>query len=326
MAYETGTATGVNDLCDKLRLFLSSNGWTIDANSTESTGKRFHAHIGTVYANFRSFVAEIPSSNINQAASSACTSLAFNIGTGYSGATAWYAQAGTPISSAKNGTAGITNIAGAVTAYHFFAHNSGANVMVVVEYSTGLYQMLGFGTLTKFGTYTGGEYFFGSRSGVDNSTIGSGVIIPGVGFFSSLGANPNAYINATVDSEAGWKWSESLAGAPSSVRKSTGNESRFKRMQTIQPNSLNDLTVFLPVRGQVYRDTTNSSTASAKSPLGEVPKVFFCTINFIIPGQQVVLGGTNYRVFPFFKKDVTTTTVSTAGTGHSAYYGFAVAE
>jgi hypothetical protein len=209
MAYSTGTATDVNDLLDKLRVFCSTNGWTIDANTSEGTGKRWHGHIGSVYANFRSFLNETPSANVANAASGV-NGFAFNIGTGYSGASNWYDQAGVPQgTSSKYMTAGMTRISGAVTAYHFFAHNSGANVVAVVEYSSGFYQYIAFGSLTKYGAFTGGTYFFGSTTGVTNTAFGASFNMPRIGFFSDVsgGGTSGSFINATVDAEAGWKWS-----------------------------------------------------------------------------------------------------------------------
>jgi hypothetical protein len=224
-------------------------------------------------------------------------------------------------------TAGIRNITGAIASYHFFSHNSGNNVIAVVEYTAGFYQVLGFGTLTKFGSYTGGQYFFGSTYGVSTTAFGSGNAIPGCGFFDGTTGQPTSYINATVDSEAGWKWSVSTTlNAPSSVRKVIGNEVRFVTSLLIQPNTLNNLTVFSPVVASCYRDTNNNSTTSFKSALGEVPKVFFCTIQTFIPGQQITRGSTNYRVFPFYKQDVTTSSPSVGGAGHSGFLGFAVEE
>ncbi|MGI9277486.1 MAG: hypothetical protein ACR2PT_21890, partial [Endozoicomonas sp.] len=38
MAYETGTANGVEDLLDKLRLFAIGLGWTVDRFDTTSVG------------------------------------------------------------------------------------------------------------------------------------------------------------------------------------------------------------------------------------------------------------------------------------------------
>lgn len=36
MAYETGALTGVNDLLDKLKVFVQANGWTVNSHTTGS--------------------------------------------------------------------------------------------------------------------------------------------------------------------------------------------------------------------------------------------------------------------------------------------------
>jgi hypothetical protein len=331
--YETGTATGVNDLLAKLRDFCEANGWTRDSDVTEGTGKRWHAHRGAVYINFRSFVAETPSSNVANATVGVANSIAFNVGTGYSGASAWYNQAGVPQgTSSKYMTAGITRTSAAIPTYHFFAHNSGDNVIAVIEYESGKYQFLAFGTLTKFGTYTGGQYFVGSRSGVDNTAFGGNGLIPRVGFFdaeSNSSTDSPAFINATVDAEAGWKWSrKTQTNRPtSSIRHIFDNLARYAAMNSIQPNTVNDLFVYLPVVATVYRDTSNNDASSFRSPLGELPKVFYTKISTLVPGQQATLGSTNYRVFPFYIKDSSEATPTSVGTnGHSSFWGFAVEE
>lgn len=330
--YSTGTSTGVNDLMTKLRDFCEANGWTRDADGTEGTGRRWHAHRGSVYVNFRSHDVETANAAISQATSTV-SSVAFNVGTGYSGASPWYGQAGVPVgTSSLYITAGVTRVSSTIPAYHFFAHNGGDQILVVLEYASGLYQYFGFGTLNKFGTYTGGEYFFGSRSGVDNTAFGGNGVIPRVGFFtaqSSSGASSVGLINATVDAEAGWKWSvASQSNRPlSGVRYITDNQARHTSTYGLSPNTVNDLVVFMPVIATCFRDTGN---ASYRSPIGELPKVYFCDIRTLNPGQQVVLGSTDYRVFPFYKKNVSNTAPSPgapgATTGDSSYWGFAVEE
>lgn len=330
MAYSTGSATGVNDLVDKLATFIEANGWTRDSLGNEGSGRRYHAHNGSQYLNVRAHTNETVNSNVAQSSSGNSANVygvAINIGTGYSGASAWYNQAGVPQGlSSKYMTAGIQRVTGAIPTYHFFAHNSGANIVCVVEYSAGFFQYFAFGVLAKYGSFTGGDYFIGSDTGVSSFAWGSSFLSPPLGFISSPVANTSAaFIKATVDAEAGWKFAQNNAANPTGVRRILDNITRFSGGLAIQPNTFNSVSVLVPVKAHCYRDTTNDATSN-RSPLGEIPNVFFVTMKTLTPGQQVAVGSDNYRVFPFFTKDATTDTPSSAGSGHTATYGYAVQE
>jgi hypothetical protein len=336
--YETGSATGVNDLVSKLQLFCETNGWTTDSSAVEGTGRRWHAHNGAVYVNFRSFVDEAPNSAISGVVTN-CTSVGFNVGTGYSGASAWYNQAGVPQgTSSKYMTAGISRVTSSIPSYHFFAHNGGDNIMAVVEFASGYYQYFGFGTLDpKYGAITNGTYFFGSRPGVnDNAYGGNNVGHAGLGFFGNdfTASTPSAYINVTVDGESGWHHSLTHTLNRPTQRAILDTFQRFRSTLDIQPNTMNGLAVFTPVIASVFRADTNLISSTQRSPIGELPKVFFCKMLNLIPGQQVTLGTTDYRVFPFYKKTTTITgndsvipqNTTLNSTSHSSLFGFAVEE
>lgn len=331
--YETGSASGVVDLITKLEAFLASNGWTTDSFATEGSGKRLHAHLGSVYVNMRAYVAETPSTDILRPGGvvGACTSLAMNIGTA-TGATDWFAQTGVPqTSTPKYLTAGINGVTGAIPNYHFFAHNSGANILAVIEYASGYFQFLGFGTLSKYGAYTGGTYFFGSRSGVSDQI--ATFRVPGVGFFSQYDPSSDvsvehtpSFVSLTVDAETGWHWSDSYPlGRDATMRYIRDNQARFQTTVGIQPNSLNDLAVMMPTVVYVERNTARGSS-STLSPIGELPHVHRIVVTHLTPGQQITLGSDDYRVFPFFHKNVAEALPSITSGGHSSTWGFAVRE
>jgi hypothetical protein len=329
--YETGSASGVVDLLTKLQEFLVDAGWTASAPSAEGAGARLHAALGGVHFNARAYVAETPSAAI-RGASGSSTALAFNLSTASTGGAAWFDKTGTPVDgSGLYHTAGMNGITGAIPTYHFFSQNAGASILVVVEYASGYFQMLGFGTLNKYGAYTGGTYFFGSRTGVDNLASSNAGWIPAVGFFShhsTSGQNSApSFVSLTVDAETGWHWSGSYdAGRDTTKRYVRCNLERYRTTLPNQPNSLNDLTVLMPVIPTVEREIIAGHTAERLSPIGELPGVYYLRLKNLVPGQQVVLGSDEYRVFPFFRKTDGVSEPSSAGVGHSADWGFAVKE
>lgn len=325
MAYETGTATGVIDLVNKFATFIEANGWTRDTLADDGSGRRYHAHRGLQYLNMRGYVNEAPGANFDSATSSGVYSVAFNIGTAYSGATTWYNQTGVPIgTSTTYGCAGMTLTSGAITAYHFFAHNSGDQVYAVIERASGFYTYLGFGLLTKYGSFTGGDIFFGGQSGVTASTDGGFAFL---GWTSYSSGQSKGYVKVDVDSQAGWHWGagESYQGRDTTLR--YVRDDTHGSLYTIgqQPNTHNGLSVVRPVKVRVEREATHLST-TALSPIGEIPNIgTFVIADSIVPGQQVTYGSENYRVFPYFAKD-TNVGYTQRQTTHSGREGWAIKE
>jgi hypothetical protein len=342
--YSTGSATGVTDLVDKIAAFIEANGWTRDSLAADGTGKRYHAHRGTTYVNMRSLVAEAPASAI-AGSPSAMTGLAYNVGTGYSAGSSWYNQAGVPLDTLSEPiVCGMSNIPGSLPSYHFFAHNSGDNILIVVEWTAGFFQFIGFGTLSKIGTYTGGEYFFGSTSGISDIANGRWNASLGVHVTSAAsligGHSSNQYpsfgfVKVNVDSETGWHFGDGVMqlNLPT-ARKVRSNLVGFTTLLAGQPNTLNGLAVLSPVIVSVFRDTSNVSGTSPISVIGEVPKIFYIDITNLTPKDQLAVGAVNYRVFPFVSKGlrssglptVTGTSGVNTNTFDSGCWGFAVAE
>ena len=165
-SYSTGAATGPIDLLQKLVAWLVAQGWTSNMSAAEGTGWRAHLSKGSVYVNLRASVGTDAATNTVWANTtySIATLVGISIytGTGYSGASAWNAQAGGPIAAGNAAGAILTAYASAMPSYHFF--DDGAdNIVVVCEKTTNVYSHMGWGpSLTKAGTWTGGAYFFGT--------------------------------------------------------------------------------------------------------------------------------------------------------------------
>lgn len=322
--YETGTASGVVDLITKLEAFMAANGWTTDSFATEGLGKRYHAHNGSVFFNARAYNVETPSASLYQGGITGVSSLAMNLSTAGTGGSNWFDKTGSPAYSGSSMSAGINGLSGAIAAYHFFAQNSGTGITVVVEYVAGYYQMIAFGTLAKYGTYTGGQYFTGSHNGIATLVETFNGFIPGVGFISK-GYTPGspAFVNVTVDAEAGWHWADSFNGNRDSSRRWVrDNNERYVNSLPTQPNSLNALAVLSPIVVSADRSRTGSDRFS---PIGEIPGTFTLRISQLTSAQQITLGSTDYRIFPFYHKNASADAPSTTAF-HSSYYGFAIAE
>jgi len=335
--YETDAYSDPTDLVNKLAVFIEANGWTRDDLSNEGSGRRYHAHRGSQYLNMRGLVNESAPSGaaIMDGGGVNIYGVSFNIGTGYSGASPWYSQAGIPTSSGGGPrSCGIQSLSVAGT-YHFFAHDSGDRIVVVLEYASGYYDRFYFGLLEKYGTWTGGDYFGASRTGIQSSAFSNTVPY---GFFlgnhnggetSSNMSSPLAFVMADPDGESGWHWS-SVAnyGATRRMIRDLYNIFAFVASWVNQPNTTNSLCALFPVVAFVDRASTSAlvSTTST-SPAGVIPEIFYCSMHNLVPGQQITFGSTDYRVFPMWKKNSVHAIPTTGvGTGQSGWNGFAVAE
>lgn len=325
MAFQTGTATDPNDLLQKLMAFITANGWTSDSSiaNAPTAGWRAHAHKGGVYVNMLTLVGVNNTSPFangwqnNMIAGQGA--LMMYLGTGYNGASAWNAQAGSPIGNATGNTVGVgANLSsGAVTSYHFFADATGDNIAAVFEKTPGVFMYIGWGTSIRLtgGTLVGGaQYFYGSTGGYSASYNGANT------FNQTLSALPPGgidifscamiFVKVDCDTFTG-KWiGMSVNTSPSqgytgkggvcSVRGCsqtlTTNIPNFNDFQFRSFNSLNNQAVLLPISLFVNRDSGGFSI------IGALPNAFAtsATLYGIAPATDLTLGPDTYRIFPNF--------------------------
>jgi hypothetical protein len=327
MSYQTGTATSPVNLLQTIVTWLVSIGWTQDmsqADGTGSVGWRAHLHKGTNYVNLRAVMNE--SSGIWAGGMySAGYGICMYLGTGFSSAAAWNAQAGGPIGSGQTYTLGVgfSLPSGAIQNYYFFGDATGDNIVIVVEKTPSIYQHMGWGlSLVKAGAWTGGPYFFGSLDGYYVFYTGAG---PGNTLSSSCpGCDAdyvscqNCFIRIDVDTFTG-KWigvspntgvaqgyTGKLAassvmpaysyGARTIAPRFSDNTGSLPSWQNNQTSSADSRANLLPVHLWAVRD------AGQMSLIGWIPNVF-CTNgvgNGFSNASEYVLGPTTYKMFPNF--------------------------
>lgn len=168
MAYATGTAANPTALLQALATFLTSNGWTSAAAGVDGSGYRAHLHRSGVYVNLRAAENEAIWTTNNTGTG---YGIGVYLGTGYSGAAAWNAQAGGPAPVSENYGAGMILPAGPYVAHHFHQDADG-NVVVVVEHTGGIFAHLGFGLELSKETHTESlPYFWGSQGSYYNTSL-----------------------------------------------------------------------------------------------------------------------------------------------------------
>lgn len=330
-SYSTGAATGPIDLLQKLVAWLVAQGWTSNMSAAEGTGWRAHLSKGSVYVNLRASVGTDAATNTVWANTtySIATLVGISIytGTGYSGASAWNAQAGGPIAAGNAAGAILTAYASAMPSYHFF--DDGAdNIVVVCEKTTNVYSHMGWGpSLTKAGTWTGGAYFFGTtgyfNGMANNGYPGTTLTAPTPFSYSDLAWGwlcPTGYVRADVDGFTS-KWlgcGASSAGAQGYTGKrcATQYAHAYSSSTPVEiPNygpaqnmvvssgffpravsALNSQANLLPLRIFCERDT------SGWSMLGDVPNIFYSNGvgNGFNVGSIYAISAQNYMMFPNF--------------------------
>lgn len=325
--YASGAATSPTDLLNLLVTFLTTQGWTIDANAVDGSGKRVHAHKGSDYINLRSAINETIFSGLG---GNAGYGIGLYMGTGYSGAAAWNAQAGGPIRQGASDVVGAFMLlpSGAISAYHFF--DDGAdNIVVVVERSGGLFTHMGWGpSLVKSGTWTGGAYFFGALKGKEGTPSAAvmgdasrGAGCPGaiLGLYnvnSTLIDGHALFVRADVDSFTG-KWIACSGPVTDSDEGYTGKFGstgiEYNNASELFPldfpsysrlviagrgiSAFNSQSPMLPVVVYVQRD------AGGYSRLGQIPNIRSCSASpdgGVANASLITVGAQTFMVFPLF--------------------------
>lgn len=312
MAYSTSTATDVNDALDKLRAFAVANGWTSNNFSTDGSGKKLHLQKGSdLFFNLRSMI----SGNDGQASGtvSQTGAIYINGSTGYSGASAWYTQAGTITYNSRKFTVGVNGISGGLSSYHFFAFTgSGYDVIYAFfEAPAGIFQKIVFGRLdsSDYGGWTSSGQFFFSHQFNDLSTAAATGFIAGNGSrinssnFTSPAANeaPGA-VYGTVDAQTAWFWTSSANHSTSAPRCYDSIIPTYSIWNN-SPNSFNSRPILIPIHLFVTRSGgTFDYDNTPFSPVGKFPNMYWVNMTDITPGATLTLGSDNFLVLPNYSK------------------------
>jgi hypothetical protein len=320
IGYYTGTSTGPNDLIDKLRIALLSEGWTVDGFTTIGAGYRLHIHKtlgGEVsYFNFRSAIAETGTTLIceNNAAGTAgtVTGLLINGSTGYDAGQVWHKQTGyafNPYSSNQSFAMCMTEMSiSAIPAYYFYFVED--SVHIVVETTAGKFQMMSFGMLSKQGTYTGGQYFTASHCAYNpyDNYYGRQYYwrddVPR--YFTYPYGSETGCLHGAVyldDVTATWKIAYNYINNPITFPCPAGNNGNsygslytFNGLAapfyTKSPSSYNSMAAMCPI--YILRKRADNNQVLLGWPEG----VRFLNVTNYSPGEEITYGSETWMVFP----------------------------
>lgn len=316
MPVSTGSATSNIDLIQKIAAWLVGLGWTQDKSEADGVGWRAHLHKGTNYVNLRASRMTEATWDDEISAGGPQTRCAIHLylGSGYSSGAAWKDQPGGPKQSGNSKTVGVSLVTGSgtISAYQFI-DDGNDNILIMVERTPGIWRHLAWGSLAKFGTWSGGRYFFGSSCGYYSDTLydpdNSPVIVP----TSHINSQATAFAQVTVDS-----FTDIWASNTNNTTGSLGYTG-LQMSSGILNNGASSSTEEMPIINDTLRTGLHNNIASrvitqpiifyvrrsggGVSALGEIPNMRLCMASKLAGasiGSSFSIDSETWRVFDLF--------------------------
>ena len=314
MAYQTGTATNVNDLLDILRVFALAQGWTVNLWTThDGTWQRLHLQIGTSYINVASYQWTDYGRN-HTTTLSAEPGIAVVGSTGFSAGSAWDAQPGTFAYPALSNDMGVS----AGMTYWLFAGTGPDWIACVAEVAPGIYKHVYFGDLDKLCTFTGGS-FAGAQYHYNYYITINDEAHPYHDFLADCATLRDAvgglsHLRADLDGDASYWYPFRYSGARlgrSPVRNDVSILDLVRWPAALSPAALNGQTFLWPLWIWVLRST------GYWAMLGSLPGIRMVRMATQQPQQILTLGSDDWMVFPAIQRN------GAAGSPNSGLRGYA---
>lgn len=295
MSYETSSATGVNDLLDKLRLFLIDEGWTVDFNGsrTDVTGNAVLVSKGGNCFGFMTDTSTGSGYNPTDFFG------AFQYPGPYAGGDGPHEQADASAISYAN------NMPGPFQAYHFFSGVNAAGVdyvHVVVEATPGSFRHIGVGQINKLGAITNGNYSYGASWHYHPSYINSLNTAQGVPFDSLEDSDLIGWRTTVIRCDG-----DAISPRYGTFNLRTTVDAGSRQIRggfnsdiaglALDPSSLTGRVTLLPIFGAILRPS------SYYSLLGGPADMRFVNMTNLQPGDTIAIGADNWKVFPIRRKN-----------------------
>lgn len=297
MSYETNTVANPTALVTALMTFATANGWTTGTFIVGASLNKGQSHVA-VTASGTTTVNIVGANN----------------------------AAGTVELSPNTKSIYIATVNWPVT-YHFFSLSNPDIIVIVLSYSTTLYQTIWFGDIVKVhsSAFVGGNFYFGSKNGIltnssgvvsisDTNLSGGTTISPAtagscIPFDTNNTASAAAKIHAKIDSAV---WDTEIA---KKVTLCDWVVSTLFR----SPNSWNSQAILIPMHLQF------AMASSLYAYIGYIEHVRLLRIDNYEIGDIITLGSDSWKVFPFISKNATLRNGGlSVTTNHSGTVGFAV--
>ena len=286
MAYQATSATSVPDLIDKIATFAGANGWTVHRNTLGSGLRNLSISKGGDYVHVFN---------------TGTTDVLVRSSVGYDGGLAGIAQPNQAVSQAQAnvGTGPFSNV--------FLFENSSC-LFAVIEISSGIFRHLCFGSLVKYGAYTGGTFFdafYLHPSIQPDSPAGASYSHP---LFSNWSQNQGAAggVRCDVDGNANYfapfRYQAAYAtpvasGAMQAYGAGDYGNRAFESFYDRSVNSWSGVTPLQPIKIRVER-----TGGTYWSEIGHVPAMRFLNMSRFQVGDEFSIGPDTWKVFPWIRK------------------------
>lgn len=319
MAYETASATGVNDLLDKLRIFALANGFTVDysGNRTNPGGASQGNGLNALALSKGGLSWVLYHDTTGGSTSDPTPRVRAYTYTG-----AWTAANGTDAQAGQTTIVAANNLGGPYTAYHFFTDTARNYLHAAVEVVPGRFTHFGIGRLNETGTTSAVPYAFGLSwnfsvgqtesptspfHGVPWDCYGQNAARPGTVFrCNSDGVSPRNYemrytSAAAIEGAGGFRIASATAG----------QSCLTEQLIRLAPSALTGRAVLAPAIVLAER------TQDVYSIIGTPHDIRIVRIDNMVPGQVITIGADSWKCFPIARKN--------GGTGveSSGVYGYA---
>lgn len=351
MAYATGSAGSITALLDNLKTFAVANGWKLveDGSYTLQFASSTVSHSNQYSINpYSAFESQAISAGYSSASAKRVVlqknGVYFQVfgylQKGYKNRVlgdyawieVWIADSHTTgAGNAHLGTnlrkqATVGNMTQSFSAYHIFS--AGDYLHMVIEETAGQFRHLSFGFLTKYGTFTGGQYACSQTWYEHNSIAGDWndyrAYLPfgGAGSYISNDLLPRGAFRADIDGATNRWINHAAYSSESGVTGGTfglatyANHQNRRALKTANNIPLGLLDVFYDLAPQTWNGVTPLASLYATatrggsdynwSLLGEYPDVRYLNITNYAAGNEITLGTEVWKVFPIFSKQYAT--------------------
>lgn len=316
--YETGAASSVTDLLDKLRIFSTANGWTQNYFGARTAGAGQALQL-TKGAQAVTFIADTAAGNTN------------NPGP-YFGAyshNTYSAGNGTENQAQGSAKCYANAMPGPFQAYHFVtgAERGADYLYVIVEVTAGTYKHAGVGKLVAMGALNTGAFAFGSSWSYNPSSTNdisnlfstwhaipfdSAEEISRPGPATQIRADSDGVTPRWYDSYGSGSFGGRFGGGFRATNSSLGN----KRGTVLGPvqrglSAMTGRALLVPC--WVYGERASSLA----SLLGYPPGIRWVRLDNLTPGDILTLGADQWKVFPIIRKNGAVGQVNSAGYGYA---------
>jgi len=312
MAFQTGTATSIQNLLQTLSTFLVANGWTESYANTGDPGTIAFTK-NSVFVAFQ----------YSETADGGAGTMAMYQSTAHD--TADNTMPWLSTGDSNNGAASVVidnldtercvNIfAGPHVAYWFFENDaSPAYCHVTVEVDAGRFRHFGFGEIDKIGDWVGGEYVYGHFWGQANNQIDIPFSTGHAIGFDSQGIAPGRGATMRVEGhveepEAATVWANWIAGAAltdtaGNLRWNGGSGWRGSREFALFQNfRISEATGFKPMTPVPIELANIAPVPDSLWRVGYQADVRMCNIGNLVDGQIINIAGDNWYFFPIVRR------------------------